>query len=424
MNDFYGVFIISCIAVLAPLLVRLPALALMPVVALELMLGVLVGPSVIGLVTSDETIKFLGELGLVFLFFQAGFEFKQNEIGLAPLRLGALAWLASFGLAIVFVGALYFAGLVRAPLLVALVLPTTAFGILIPVLRQSGDLDSDFGHYVLGSAAMGELAPLILASIALAQEKHHIHQTILSILILAIAVGTIFFLTTMRSERLSEKILNWLGDSEILPVRVSLLILLGFVALANSFGVETVVGAYTAGMAVAMLVRGTKAEVLEDRLTMIGSGFFIPLFFVASGVAFDLPALVTSPASLARFALFSLVVLVIRLAPLNLYKKALAERDLPALALLSSTTLPLVVAITYLGVRSGQMAPENATALVGAAIVTVTVYPALAFWLRTNPERAHPDGAIFAVSRSVADWFSAMASRFLALMPESLNLKK
>lgn len=424
MNDFYGVFIISCIAVLAPLLVRLPALALMPVVALELMLGILVGPSVIGLVTSDETIKFLGELGLVFLFFQAGFEFKQNEIGLAPLRLGALAWLASFGLAIVFVGALYFAGLVRAPLLVALVLPTTAFGILIPVLRQSGDLDSDFGHYVLGSAAMGELAPLILASIALAQEKHHIHQTILSILILAIAVGTIFFLTTMRSERLSEKILNWLGDSEILPVRASLLILLGFVALANSFGVETVVGAYTAGMAVAMLVRGTKAEVLEDRLTMIGSGFFIPLFFVASGVAFDLPALVTSPASLARFALFSLVVLVIRLAPLNLYKKALAERDLPALALLSSTTLPLVVAITYLGVRSGQMAPENATALVGAAIVTVTVYPALAFWLRTNPERAHPDGAIFAVSRSVADWFSAMASRFLALMPESLNLKK
>lgn len=424
MNDFYGVFIISCIAVLAPLLVRLPALALMPVVALELMLGILVGPSVIGLVTSDETIKFLGELGLVFLFFQAGFEFKQNEIGLAPLRLGALAWLASFGLAIVFVGALYFAGLVRAPLLVALVLPTTAFGILIPVLRQSGDLDSDFGHYVLGSAAMGELAPLILASIALAQEKHHIHQTILSILFLAIAVGTIFFLTTMRSERLSEKIVNWLGDSEILPVRASLLILLGFVALANSFGVETVVGAYTAGMAVAMLVRGTKAEVLEDRLTMIGSGFFIPLFFVASGVAFDLPALVTSPASLARFALFSLVVLVIRLAPLNLYKKALAERDLPALALLSSTTLPLVVAITYLGVRSGQMAPENATALVGAAIVTVTVYPALAFWLRTNPERAHPDGAIFAVSRSVADWFSAMASRFLALMPESLNLKK
>lgn len=424
MNDFYGVFIISCIAVLAPLLVRLPALALMPVVALELMLGVLVGPSVIGLVTSDETIKFLGELGLVFLFFQAGFEFKQNEIGLAPLRLGALAWLASFGLAIVFVGALYFAGLVRAPLLVALVLPTTAFGILIPVLRQSGDLDSDFGHYVLGSAAMGELAPLILASIALAQEKHHIHQTILSILFLAIAVGTIFFLTTMRSERLSEKIVNWLGDSEILPVRASLLILLGFVALANSFGVETVVGAYTAGMAVAMLVRGTKAEVLEDRLTMIGSGFFIPLFFVASGVAFDLPALVTSPASLARFALFSLVLLVIRLAPLNLYKKALAERDLPALALLSSTTLPLVVAITYLGVRSGQMAPENATALVGAAIVTVTVYPALAFWLRTNPERAHPDGAIFAVSRSVADWFSAMACRFLTLMPESLNLKK
>jgi len=422
MSDFYGVFVISCMAVLAPLLVRLPAFARMPVVAIELMLGIIVGPSVAGFVSGDETIKFLGEMGLVFLFFQAGFEFKQNEIGAAPLRLGALAWLASAGLSIAIVGALHFIGVVKATLLVALVLPTTAFGILIPVLRQTRDLHTDFGRYVLGAAAFGELGPLILASIALAHEKHHLHQLVLSLLFLTFAVATIYFLTTMRSERLSEKMVNWLGDSGILPVRISLVILLGFVALASSFGVETVVGAYTAGVAVAALVRGTKAEGVEDRLTTIGSGFFIPLFFVASGVAFDLPALFSSPAGFTRFALFTMAFLFVRLAPLNLYKQALSERDLPPLALLSSTTLPLVVAIAYLGVRSGQMLQENATALIGAAIMTVTIFPAMAFWLRTNPGNASSAGPIFIVSRSVADWASNAASRLLARLPQNWRL--
>jgi Kef-type K+ transport system membrane component KefB len=106
MNEFGGVFAISCVAVLAPLLIRLPAFAFMPVVGLELVLGVLIGPSVMGLVRSDNTIKFLAEFGLVFLFFQAGLESKRDEIGRAELRLGALAWLASFALAVGFVGVL------------------------------------------------------------------------------------------------------------------------------------------------------------------------------------------------------------------------------------------------------------------------------------------------------------------------------
>ena len=110
MNEFAGIFAISCVAVLAPLLVRLPAFAFMPVVGLELILGVLIGPSVMGLVTNDNTIKFLAEFGLVFLFFQAGLESKQDEIGRAELRLGAFAWLVSFALAAGFVSVLYLFG--------------------------------------------------------------------------------------------------------------------------------------------------------------------------------------------------------------------------------------------------------------------------------------------------------------------------
>ncbi|MEK4033993.1 cation:proton antiporter [Methylocystis sp. IM2] len=282
-TEFQGIFLILGIAVLAPLASRLPLFATVPVVAIELMLGVLAGPSVTGLVVNDAAIEFLGRFGLVFLFFQAGFEFKMKELGPGPLRIGLLAWLVSMLVSALFVAALYLVGLVRAPALVAIILPTTAFGILLPILRQAGELTTDFGRYVMGAAAIGELGPLLLASIALAQEKHHFHQTLLSLLFLLIAVVSVFLLATLRSDRLSAIILRWLGDSELLPVRVSLLVLLGFVSLAGVMGMEAVVGAYAAGMAVATLVDGTRAQALEGRLKTIGAGFFVPVFSSPAG---------------------------------------------------------------------------------------------------------------------------------------------
>lgn len=418
MNEFGGVFAISCVAVLAPLLVRLPAFALMPVVGLELVLGVLIGPSVMGLVRSDNTIKFLAEFGLVFLFFQAGLESKRDEIGRAELRLGALAWLASFALAVGFVGVLYLFGMVRSPLLVALILPTTAFGVLIPILRQSGELHSNFGRHVLGLAAIGELGPLLLASIALAEEKHHLHQTFLSIAFFMAAFAAVILLLTLRSDGFSAKLARWLGqDGEPLLLRISLLVLLGFVFLADSFGMEAVVGAYAAGMAVAVFFSGCGGRALESRLTSIGSGFFIPLFFTASGVAFDLPSLLSSPGNIGRLLLFTLAFLLIRIAPLGIYKNALAKNDLPALALLSSTTLPLVVAITYLGRQTGQMTAENASALVGAAIVTVTLFPMLANMVRTPSAEARSNAIVAAFANRIVAWSLGRVSNLLVLLP-------
>jgi Kef-type K+ transport system membrane component KefB len=415
MSEIHALFIIGFMAVLAPLLARLPALNRTPVVVLELVLGILIGPSGAGWVTSQGAIGFLGEFGLIFLFFQAGFEFNPDKIGVVPLRLGALAWLVSLGLTSVFIGLLYIVGLVRAPLLVGLMLPTTSFGILIPILRQTGDVESDFGRYVLGAAAIGELGPIILVALALSHEHNYLHQTLLSMVFLATAVEALFFARNLRSERLSRMIARWMGDSSVLPVRISLLLLLGFISLANKLGMEMVLGAYTAGMMIAML---TKVEILQYRLTSIGSGFLIPLFFVTSGVEFNLPALLTSPASLARLILFCAGFLFIRVLPVLLYKHVLPERDLLPLALFSSTTLPLVVAVTFLGVRTGDMLPENAHALVGAAVITVAVFPPLAILLRSTSGETRVDGAVAIAARRVADFGLARFSRFIAFISQ------
>jgi Kef-type K+ transport system membrane component KefB len=187
---------------------------------------------------------------------------------------------------------------------------------------------------------------------------------------------------------------------------------------------ELVLGAYTAGMMIAMLVRDTRAEILENRLTSIGSGFFIPLFFITSGVEFDLPGLVTSPASLARLILFCAGFLIVRIIPVVLYKHVLPERDLLPLALFSSTTLPLVVAVTYLGVRTGDMLPENASALVAAAVITVAVFPALAIVLRAKSEGAQPDGVVAIAVHRIADLASAQFSRFVVFVSQIPGRKR
>jgi Kef-type K+ transport system membrane component KefB len=424
MSEIHALFVMGFVAVFAPLLTRLPAFARMPAVVLELMLGILIGPSALGWVTSQGVIGFLGEFGLIFLFFQAGFEFNPEKIGAAPLRLGVLAWLAAFGLSGLFAGLLYAIGLLRAPLLIALVLPTTALGMLLPILRESGNLDTNFGRHVLGAADVGELGPVILAAIVLAHQHHHLHETILTIVFFAVAIGAILTAQRLRSAHLSVLIAWWMHDRSVLPVRIAILILLGLVSFANELGMELVLGAYTAGMVIAMLVRDTRAEILENRLTSIGSGFFIPLFFITSGVEFDLPGLVTSPASLARLILFCAGFLIVRIIPVLLYKHVLPERDLLPLALFSSTTLPLVVAVTYLGVRTGDMLPENASALVAAAVTTVAVFPALAIVLRAKSEGVQPDGVVAIAVHRIADLASAQFSRFVVFVSQIPGRKR
>jgi Kef-type K+ transport system membrane component KefB len=254
MEDIRALFLIGLMGALAPLLARLPALIRTPVVILELVLGILIGPGGANLVSSQGAIGFLGELGLVYLFFQAGLEFNPDKIGVASLRLGALGWLLSLCLAAAFIALLYFVGLLRAPLLVGVVLPTAAFGVLIPILRQSDELESDFGRYVLGAAAMGELGPMILAPVLLAHAHEHLHQTLLVMLLLLMAAGATMLAKRARSETLSLTIARWMSDALILPLRIASVTLLGLVSLANELGMEIVLGAYTAGVTIAILL--------------------------------------------------------------------------------------------------------------------------------------------------------------------------
>jgi Kef-type K+ transport system membrane component KefB len=382
MIEIHSLLIIALVAVLAPLINKLPLRVRIPVIVIELLMGILIGPAGAGWVASGGVIGFLGEFGLIFLFFQAGLEIDLTRFQGVSLRLATVGWLISVGIACVVTALLYATGSLKGPMLVALALPTTAMGMVLPILRDSGELESTFGRYVMGAAAAGEFGPIFLASLVLAHQHSHVMQTFFTILFLIIAVGAAVLATKIRSDRLTQAIAAWMADSSLLPVRISILILLTLVSLARDLGMEAVLGAYTAGIVIGLFIRDTKADALRERLSPIGPGFLIPLFFIVSGVELDLRALLASPLSFARLPLFCALFLLVRGLPAFLYRDVLPKPDLLPLALYSSSTLPLVVTIAHVGARTGEMLPENGAALIGAAIASMSVFPVIALVLR------------------------------------------
>jgi Kef-type K+ transport system membrane component KefB len=151
---------------------------------------------------------------------------------------------------------------------------------------------------------------------------------------------------------------------------------------------DVVLGAYTAGLVIGLFIRGTAADVLRQQLNPFGPGFLIPLFFIVSGIEFDLRALIDNALRFARLPLFCALFLLVRGLPVFLYRHDLPKVDLLPLALYSSSTLPLVVTIAHVGSQMGEMVPENAAALIGAAVLSMSVFPVVALVFRKKTKIA------------------------------------
>ncbi len=160
--------LIAFVAMLAPLLAELPRNFRLPVVVLEVILGILIGPQVFHLASPDGMIDTLGELGLTFLLFMVGLEIDFDKIRGRPLSLAVGGWFLSFFVAIICMFFFNVIGLIQTPpLLAAVALSTTALGVLAPILRDRGELNTVFGTYMVAAAAVGEFGPLVVISMLL-----------------------------------------------------------------------------------------------------------------------------------------------------------------------------------------------------------------------------------------------------------------
>ena len=357
-----------------------------PVVVIELVLGILIGPQVLGLAESDDFIDFFSNLGLGMLFFFAGYEIEFDRIRGRPLRLGVAGWAFSLALAYGLGGILAAAGVVISLLYTGSALATTAIGTLIPILRDSGDLRTKFGTYLLAAGGVGEFGPIMLFTLVLST-TNPAHEAAILIAFVALAVVLAVFSVRVgwRGIPVLEQTLE---ASSQLAVRIAVLLIFGLAALAGELGLDVLLGGFVAGMVTRTALRGREMEALESKLTAVGFGFLVPFFFVSSGINFDLDALFASTGALLKVPLFLALFLIVRGAPaLLLYRGVLEARARVALAFFSATALPLVVAITTVAQAGGHMSSSTAAALVGAAILSTLIFPLVGLGLRKGADQ-------------------------------------
>jgi Kef-type K+ transport system membrane component KefB len=220
--------------------------------------------------------------------------------------------------------------------------------------------------------------------------------SLLLVAFIAVAVITVLLAARTQPPRVVSMLDRHLESSAQLPVRVSLLLIVLLVLLAETLGLDVLLGAFAAGIVVRLFSASGGGAVVRGKLEAIGFGFLIPIFFVVSGIQFDLHVFVHNPKELWRVGLFLILMLAARGAPVYLiYRRVLTPPERFPMALLSATGLPLIVVITSIATAEGRMVPTNAAALVAAGMLSVLVFPALAMWTMrrselSGEERASP----------------------------------
>ena len=268
----------------------------LPIVVLEILFGILIGPQVLSLATIDPTIELLATGGLGMLFFFAGYEIDFQAIKGSPLKLGAIAWLVSLVIAYTSGALLAWAGVIVSGLYTGTAMATTALGTLLPILNDADETKSRFGNLILAAGAVGEFGPILLTTILFSTTSAADQAGILGLfVIIAVAAALIATRSTQHTWPLLERSLKSSGQGAI---RVVVLLIIALVGLAHELGLELLLGGFVAGIITRMSLEGREVEEFESKLVAIGYGFFIPFFFVASGIRFDLDSLTSSSSGL------------------------------------------------------------------------------------------------------------------------------
>jgi Kef-type K+ transport system membrane component KefB len=398
---FTNLLIVAAAAFLAPLALGLvPALPL-PSVVVEILAGIVIGPSILGWVEIDQAVEVLATIGLAFLLFLAGLEIEFDKLRGRPLALASLGYVCSFGLALVAAVALGAVGLAEAPLFVAIVLTATSLGIVVPVLKDSAEIDSSFGQLVVAAASIADFGAIVLLSLLFSREATGTSTKLLLLGSLAILAGAIGIAVAgaERWARLTSLFARLQDTTAQIRVRGAVVLLVGFAAIAEHLGLEVILGAFVAGAVLTIVDRDRAMTHPQFRLKLeaAGYGIFVPVFFVASGVRFDLGALTSSSSTLARVPVFLCALLLARGVPALLYRPAIGTRRTAVAALLQATSLPFIVAATQIGMELGTIGAATGAALVGAGILSVLLFPLAALTVlkgsrlrgHLEPEPAH-----------------------------------
>jgi Kef-type K+ transport system membrane component KefB len=388
--SFTNLLIVAAAAFAAPLALGLVPSVRLPAVVLEIVLGIVLGPSVLDWARVDDAVQLMSLLGLAFLLLLAGLEVEIEQFRGRLLRLTGLGFVASFAIALAYAFALHAAGLVKSPLLIAIIASATSLGIVIAVLKDAGESTSQFGQLVLAGASIADVGTIILLSLFFSEKSSGIGAKLSLLGAFAVLVVAIAFavLGAERSTRISGALLRLQDTTAQIRVRGAFVLLVGFVVLAEKFGLEAILGAFMAGFVLKLVDRDQAMTHthFHQKLAEAGFGIFVPFFFVSSGLKFDGGALFAKPSTLALVPLFVGLLVAARALPAILYRPLLDPGHVAAAGLLQATTLGFIVVASQIGMDLGLIAKGTGAAFIAAGLVSVLVFPLSALALLRRRE--------------------------------------
>ena len=388
---FTNLLIIVAVGFAAPLALGFAPAVRMPSIVVEIVIGIVVGPAVLGWVHVDDPVQVFATVGLAYLLFLAGLEVDFERLRGRVLRLALVGFVVSLAIAIVVGILLKAGGFASQPLFIAIVLSATSLGVLVPVLKDAGESGSTFGQLIIAGGTIADFATVILLSLFFSRESGSTTSKVILLggLFLVAVLVALLIAGVEHSRRLGDVLQRLQDTTAQIRIRAAFVLLVGLVALATELGLEVILGAFIAG-AIISLVDRDRAMTHPDfrrKLEAAGFGIFIPVFFVTTGVRYDLDALTAHTSTLMHVPVFLAALVAVRGLPALLYRSVIPRDRLPVAVLMQATSLPFIVAATAVGLALDVVSPANAAALIAAGLLSVVIFPAVSLVLLRRGQR-------------------------------------
>jgi Kef-type K+ transport system membrane component KefB len=391
--SYDNLVIVLVVAAAVPFLLALMPRVPLPGPVLEIVAGIVLGPAVLNVVRPDATVQALSIIGLSFLLFLSGLEIDFQRLRGPRARLVGVGLAGTLVLAAIVGWTLHAAGLVESPLLIGTALVATSLGLLIPILKDADAVDRPVGQLTIGGGSAGEISAVVLLSLFFSEHAAGLGARLLLLLGLG-CLMVLIVVAAMRAGRsmaLSQTVMDLADTSAQVRIRLTMVLVIGLSAVALHLGFEAILGAFIAGAVLRLIdpdAERTHPQ-FHTKLDGIGYGFLVPVFFVTSGLQFDLGALFADARTVLRVPMFLAALLLVRGVPALAYRRAgLSTAEVMASGLLQATSLPVIVAATTIGLKLDAIRPANAAALVAAGLLSVIVFPPAALPLLRRSRRA------------------------------------
>ncbi len=398
-RNFAALLLVVGLAFFVPVILSRFRRLRLPIVVGEILAGIVIGHTGFNLIQpTDEVLNLFAQFGFVFLFFLAGAEIDFSILSLRagqnsaqkltenPTLLAVIAYASTLVLAFLVSLLLVRLGFSSTPWILTVILAPSALGVIFPVLKENHYTGTRLGQALMVATMFADFGSIILLTLVVAILSFGLTFEILLVGLLFIAF-LLFYRFSSVLYRLSAVriLLEELSHATAqIKIRAAFSILLLFMVLSQVFDVEIVLGAFLAG-AILSLLSTPKDATIKHQLEGFGYGFFIPIFFIMIGVQFDASVLFASPQALWLVPLMLGAALLVKLAPMLIFRLNFSWRETIASGFLLSARLSLIIAAATIGLQLGYISGALNAAIVLTAMILATISPVLFILIAPRP---------------------------------------